>query len=119
MSIWPSLSSPILTTSAIDSPTIVQRQITTSVAVQSGETLVLGGLIRENESESNAGVPGLRNIPLVGSLFSSTKIINTRTELLVLITPTAVTNVAEAREVTREMQQKLASIDFGDSDSAE
>lgn len=101
------------TTSDIDSPTIVQRRIMTSVAVQSGETVVLGGLIRNNESESEAGVPGLRSVPGVGRLFSSKTTTNTRTELLVLITPTAVSNVDEAEKATEEMKRKLAGIDFG------
>jgi len=100
------------TTSAIDSPTIIQRSITTSVAVQSGESVVLGGLIRENESVSDSGVPGLRRIPGLGRLFSSKTTSTTRTELLVLITPTAISNMAEAREATQEMKKKLAAIDF-------
>lgn len=100
------------TTSEIDSPTIIQRRITTTVAVQSGETVVLGGLIRENESESNAGIPGLRSIPGIGRLFGSKTTNKLRTELLVLITPTAVTNSAEAREVSREMKRKMSGIDF-------
>ena len=101
------------TTSDIDSPTIIQRRIMTSVAVQSGETVVLGGLIRNNKSESEAGVPGLRSIPGVGRLFSSKTTTNTRTELMVLITPTAISNVDEAKKATEEMKRKLAGIDFG------
>ena len=101
------------TTSAIDSPTIIQRRITTSVAVQSGESVVLGGLIRDNESESESGLPVLGKIPGLGRLFSSKVTSNTRTELLVLITPTAISNVAEARDATAEMKKKLAGIDFG------
>jgi general secretion pathway protein D len=101
------------TTSDIDSPTIIQRRIMTSVAVQSGETVVLGGLIRNNQSESEAGVPGLRSVPGVGRLFSSKTTTNTRTELLVLITPTAISNVAEAKKSTEEMKRKLDGIDFG------
>jgi len=101
------------TTSAIDSPTIIQRRITTSVAVQSGESVVLGGLIRNNESESEAGIPVLGSIPGLGRLFSSKTTSNIRTELLVLITPTAISNIAEARDATIEMKKKLAGIDFG------
>jgi general secretion pathway protein D len=100
------------TTSTIDSPTIIQRSISTSVAVQSGESVVLGGLIRENESVSDSGIPGLRKIPWLGRLFSSSTTSTVRTELLVLITPTAISNMAEAREATQEMKKKLAAIDF-------
>lgn len=101
------------TSSEIDSPTIIQRRIMTSVAVQSGETVVLGGLIRENESESEAGIPGLKNVPGLGRVFSSRTTTSTRTELLVLITPTAISNLEDARQATDEMKRKLAGIDFG------
>ncbi|GAA0691527.1 type II secretion system secretin GspD [Marinobacterium maritimum] len=100
------------TSSSIDSPTITQRRINTSVAVQSGETLVLGGLIRENRSNGSEGVPYLRHMPVVGWAFGSRgKSIN-RTELVVMITPTAVTDTADAREVTREYQNKLRGLDL-------
>ncbi|WP_432471301.1 type II secretion system secretin GspD [Amphritea sp. HPY] len=97
-------------TSGIDSPTITQRKIDTSVAVQSGETLVLGGLIEDSDTRSNEGVPGARHIPLLGWLFSSDSKTKSRTELVVLITPTAVTDRAEARDVTREYRNKLRGI---------
>ncbi|WP_299178596.1 type II secretion system secretin GspD [uncultured Neptuniibacter sp.] len=100
------------TTSGIDSPTIIQRQIETSVAVQSGETLVLGGLIKENRDRSSAGVPGLRHVPVVGWMFGSEGKSVSRTELVVMITPTAVTDREEARNVTREYRQKLQGIEF-------
>ncbi|GGK84900.1 type II secretion system secretin GspD [Amphritea balenae] len=96
--------------SEIDSPTITQRKIDTSVAVQSGETLVLGGLIKENNENSNEGVPGARHIPVFGWLFSSDRESKKRTELVVLITPTAVTDRTEARDVTREFKNKLKGV---------
>jgi general secretion pathway protein D len=102
----------LTTTSGIDSPTIIQRQIETSVAVQSGETLVLGGLIKENRNRSSGGVPGLRHVPVMGWLFGSEGKSVDRTELVVMITPTAVSDQEEARDVTREYQQKLREIKF-------
>lgn len=98
------------TSSGIDSPTITQRKIDTSVAVQSGETLVLGGLIKENKENSDEGVPGARHLPVFGWLFSSDRKFKKRTELVVLITPTAVTDRSEARDVTREFRNKLQGI---------
>lgn len=100
------------TSSSIDSPTITQRRINTSVAVQSGETLVLGGLIRENRSNGSEGVPYLRHMPVVGWAFGSKGKSVNRTELVVMITPTAVTDTADAREVTREYQNKLRGLDL-------
>lgn len=102
----------LTTSSGIDSPTIIQRQIDTTVAVQSGETLVLGGLIKENKSQSSGGMPGLRHVPILGWLFGSEGKSFQRTELVVLITPTAVTDREEARDVTREYREKLQGVTF-------
>jgi len=106
------------TTSDIDSPTIIQRSINTSVAVKSGETVVLGGLIRDNKSNSNVGIPILRDIPLVGKLFGSESDNALRTELLVMITPTAIYTPEEARSVTEEMRRKMENLSFDFEESA-
>lgn len=98
------------TTSGIDSPTITQRKINTNVAIQSGETLVLGGLIQENSSRTSEGLPYLRNIPLIGWAFGSQGKQLKRTELVVMITPTAVTTLDEAGDVTKEYRNKLKGI---------
>jgi general secretion pathway protein D len=98
------------TTSTIDSPTIFQRKITTNVAVESGQTIVLGGLITESNTTSNAGVPILRSMPGIGALFSSQKEQTTRTELLVVITPTAIANAVDALSATKEMQKKMSKV---------
>lgn len=101
-------------TSGIDSPTIIQREIQTSVAVQSGETIVLGGLIRENKQKADQGVPFLKDIPGVGLLFSSRRKLTSKTELVVMITPTAIANSDDARAVTNEYRNKLKDVDFSD-----
>lgn len=97
-------------TSGIDSPTINQRRITTNVAIQSGETLVLGGLIKENNGRASEGLPYLRNVPVLGWLFGSHGKSTSRTELVVMLTPTAVTSRNEARDVTREYRNKLQGV---------
>jgi len=100
------------TSSNIDSPTILQREITTSVAVQSGETIVLGGLIREGTEETESGIPLLKDIPVIGNLFKSTRIAKAKTELVVMITPSAVANQSDARKVTEEYKAKLKGVDL-------
>jgi general secretion pathway protein D len=112
MEIDQEVSDAVVTTSSnIDAPTIQQRRITTTVAVQSGQTIVLGGLIRDSATQSESGVPYLRNIPVVGKLFSTTNNATRRTELIVLITPRAVTNDADARDATREYTDKMKNFD--------
>ncbi|TXS91401.1 type II secretion system protein GspD [Parahaliea maris] len=100
------------TSSNIDSPTILQREITTSVAVQSRETLVLGGLIRDSKEEEDSGIPLLKDIPYLGALFGTTRVTESKTELVVLITPSAVANSSDARRVTDEYKAKLKGVDL-------
>jgi general secretion pathway protein D len=98
------------TTSAIDSPTIQQRKLSSSVAVQDGETVVLGGLISEGTTRSKAGIPLLQSIPALGNLFRVTGKEASRTELLVFITPHVVDNAEKAREVANELRRKLPAL---------
>ena len=94
-------------------PTIATRRIASNVAVQSGETVVLGGLIQDRRNNSRNGIPGLQNIPLLGNLFGRTARNQNRTELLVLITPKAVRNQIEARRVTDDLRRELSGLRLG------
>ena len=93
--------------SEINSPTIQQRRIRSIVSVQSGETIALGGLIRERATDGQSGIPVLSDIPLVGNAFKTTDRGVERTELLVLITPRVIRGPAQAREVTDALRQRL------------
>ena len=95
------------TTSTLNSPTIQQRKINSSIAVKNGETIVLGGLIREDSSKSLTGMPFLSDIPVLGSLFGTTTENSDKTELLILITPRVVQNEQNAKDVTNEFKRKL------------
>lgn len=94
-------------TSNIDSPTIQQRKISSSVAVQDGETIMLGGLIKDNRSNTKAGLPYLRDIPMLGELFGSRDKTYNRTELMVLLTPRVVRDQTDVQALTRELQRKM------------
>jgi len=83
------------------------RSIKTSVAVQSGETIVLGGLIQERKTDAVTGVPVLSKIPVLGALFSERTDDANRTELIVLITPRVISTLEESRQVTRELRRRL------------
>ena len=98
------------TTSGIDAPTFQQRKIASTVAVQSGNTVVLGGLIRDRTSTGESGIPGLYRLPVVGKLFGATTNEARRTELLVLITPRAVVDAAAATALTEEFRAKLRGL---------
>jgi general secretion pathway protein D len=96
------------TSSNIDSPTFDERRIKSRVVVQDGETIALGGLISDKNSAANSGIPFLRDIPLLGALFSTQNNTGVRTELLVMITPHVVRNQTDARGLTEELKRKLA-----------
>jgi general secretion pathway protein D len=88
----------------------LQRSVTSKVVVKSGQTLVLGGLIRDNRTEAQGGLPILYKIPVLGSLFGNTSEALDRTELIVLITPKVVQNSQEAEQVTEEIKRKMREI---------
>jgi len=83
------------------------RQIQTRVAVRSGEPVVLGGLIRENDTTGRSGVPVLSTLPVVGALFGNTANNSNRTELLVLLTPRALENDDALRSASAEMRERM------------
>lgn len=99
------------TTSGIDAPTFQQRKIASTVAVQSGNTVILGGLIRDRAVTGESGIPVLYKIPVLGKLFGATNNTAQRTELLVLITPRVVGNASDATEITRAFRTKLRSFE--------
>ena len=96
--------------SGIDSPTIQQRRFQTVVAARNGETIALGGLIRENRSETRSGVPGARRVPLIGRLFESGADITRRTELIAFLTPKIVSDADSAREEALRLSQRLREL---------
>lgn len=99
-----------------DNPTgqssFLERNIESRVAVRSGESLVLGGLIQENSSEGSQGVPWFHEIPVLGGLFGVDSSQTRRTELLVIITPRALYNAQELRDVSKEMRSRVRNLDL-------
>jgi general secretion pathway protein D len=89
----------------------LQRSVTSKVVVKDGQTLVLGGLIRETGTEGQSGIPVLYKIPVLGALFGQTTQEEGRTELVVLITPRVVQNSLEAGQVTEEIMRKMRAIE--------
>ncbi len=109
------------TTSGLNSPTISKRSAKTIVTVQSGDTMVLGGLISEKSTNDNTGLPFLSSIPILGGLFGTQSRDRSRTELIVLITPRVATNVGQTKQISEEFRRKLKEagdlLDCGTSNS--
>ncbi len=91
------------TSSAIDSPTISQRKVASTVLVPDGRAIVLGGLMTSSEEESDAGLPGT----LLESIFGSGKQSAARTELIVIIRPMVIADNSDLRAVTNEVADKM------------
>ena len=98
------------TTSTSDTqsnPRISTRSVSTQVAVQSGQTVLLGGLIKQDNAESGSSVPYLGKIPGLRWLFGTTSKSKARTELIVLITPRVITSSSQSRQVTDDYRQQM------------
>lgn len=91
-------------------PTISTRAVSTQVAVQSGQTILLGGLIKQNQNETDTGLPYLGKLPVLKWLFGSKEHSDERSELIVLITPRVITDTSEAKQVTDEYRQRFQLI---------
>ncbi|HZZ90150.1 MAG TPA: type II secretion system secretin GspD [Caulobacteraceae bacterium] len=96
--------------STINSPTIQQRKFSTSIAVQDGQTIALGGLIRDNVTHGRSGVPFLNAIPILGWLAGQQLKTEARTELIILMTPRVVRTGSDADAVTEELRRKIQAI---------
>lgn len=95
------------TSSSLDTPTISQRRVNSSIAVADGQTVALAGLISDTRSKTKNGIPVLQNIPGIGFLFGTTTKSTSRDELIVFITPHIVRNQLAENAITEELRQKL------------
>ncbi len=87
------------------------RRVKTEAAVQSGDTIMLAGLIDDTTSDTSDGVPFLSKLPVVGALFGTKGKTSNRREVIVLITPSIVRNPQEARNLTDEYGQKFKAME--------
>ena len=105
-------------TSGIDSPTIQQRRIQTTVSVDNGSTIALGGLIRDRVTDVGTKIPLLGDIPGLGNLFRTTSQRSERTELVVLITPRVVAGPQDSQRITEELRDSMRSVNAAIEDAA-
>jgi len=85
----------------------LQRNINSTVAVQDGRTIILGGLITENSVNAESGLPGIHKWPIIGGLFGKTSNSKIKRELIVLITPKVIFNHQNATKITQEYAEKM------------
>jgi general secretion pathway protein D len=104
----PGARDPDISTSG--NPPISNKTVTSQVAVQSGQTVFLGGLISEQDSQGRSGVPFLSRIPIVGPLFGARSKAKTRSETLVMITPTVVESAVDLKEISEDMEKEFSRV---------
>jgi general secretion pathway protein D len=107
-------------TETTNAQVIAKRSASTRVVVQNGKTVVIGGLMEDNFTESIRKLPLLGDIPILGpALFSRTIRAKSKTELLIFLTPTVVTGVEDLDGVTQAERERLRLVDkaFKDVDT--
>ncbi len=97
-------------TAGLNAPTINERRVKSTVSVESGESVALGGLISNTVSKNRSAVPLLGDIPVLGALFRNDDNTTTRTELLVLISPRIIRDTGEARAATDDLERRMHEI---------
>jgi len=88
-------------------PTILNRQISTNLTLRDGGSLLMGGLIAENQSDGQRGIPGIAKVPVLGRLFRSETLNVNRTELIILVIPYVIADHAEGWELTKRVKEQL------------
>ncbi len=103
------------TTEGIQSPTISTKEVKTKLAVKDGQSILMGGLIAKDETNNDTGIPILKDIPGLGWLFKQKNINNTKTELMVMVTPYVIESedvldqyIAGFKEKVDDLRQDLA-----------
>lgn len=101
---------PVGADAAIQSPAISNRVISTSLTLRDGGSVLMGGLMSNRKTESDNGVPVLKDIPLLGNLFKNTRVGNSKTELLVMIVPYIIENDEQAQRITERVISQMQNV---------
>lgn len=96
-------------------PTIAQRRVHSTVSVNSGQTVLLAGLISERSQQTRSGIPGLREIKFLGDVFGNTSNTKTRSEIIIFIKTQLIRNSVDASAVTEEFRDRLQTMRGGRS----
>lgn len=104
----PGARDPDISTSG--NPPINNQTVTSQVAVQSGHTVFLGGLISEQDSQGRSGVPFLSRVPFIGPLFGARTKASSRSETLVMITPTVIESSADLKAISEALEKEFSRV---------
>ena len=105
------VSTPGATTDPTVAPPINTRSVQTLLAVPTGQTMVMGGLISEENQNSSKGLPLISRIPILGGLFGDQALTNNRTELVLFITPRVVENEADVARIIDDLRRRMDQLE--------
>ena len=88
-------------------PTISQQKVKSTVVVDSGQTLMLAGMITQQRNMEKSGIPGVVDIPLIGNLMSNSTNSGSRTELIVFVKPQVIRNSVDAQRVAQDLRRRM------------
>lgn len=114
MEISQSISNNAETSASSTNPAIFERKLKTEVIAQSGQTILLGGLMSENRNQSETKIPLLGDLPLIGNFFKTQKDSTTKTELVLLITPRVIDNTAQWQNIRNKLSGGLELLQLPD-----
>lgn len=103
---------PIGSDDAVQSPSIFNRAVSTSLSLRDGSSVLIGGLMSQRRSQGNGGVPYLKDVPLLGNLFKSSSRTGNKTELVLMIVPYIVESDEQATSLTRTITDRLQMLEL-------
>lgn len=103
---------PIGSDAAVQSPSIFNRAVSTSLSLRDGSSVLIGGLMSQRRSQGNGGVPYLKDVPLVGNLFKSSSRSGNKTELVLMIVPYIVDSDEQATSLTRTITDRFQMLEL-------
>jgi general secretion pathway protein D len=105
------VSNPGNVARAGDAPPINTRSVQTNIAVPSGQTMIMGGLILDGDQNSSAGLPLVSRVPILGGLFGSQTLKKNRTELVLFVTPRVVDTEFDVRGAVDDLRRRMERLD--------
>lgn len=94
----------------INSPSFSQRNVSTQVTVQDGDTIAIGGIINESTTETSSGIPVLDRLPYIGAAFGMKTNTKKRTELIIFLTPRVIYDTNQIADATQELKDKVKNL---------
>jgi len=95
---------------SINSPSFSQRNVSTQVTVQDGDTIAIGGIINETTTDTSSGIPLLDRIPYIGAAFGNKSTSKKRTELIIFLTPRVIYDTNQISDASQELKEKMKDL---------